>query len=80
VFLVRKKSNADGFMDEYYMMVVILTDMRGALTAPSMTHMLSLTYVVLVKSFFNKDCAFPVTSNRHDNIMLIDHQSTQFGV
>jgi hypothetical protein len=62
------------------MMVVIPTDSHCALTAPSMTCMPSLTYIVLVKIPINIDCAFSLTCKRYDNIILIDHQSTQFRV
>jgi len=62
------------------MMVVIPTDSRCALTAPSMTHMPSLTNILLVNFVFNIDCAFSLTGKRHDDIMWSDHQSTQFGV
>jgi hypothetical protein len=62
------------------MMVVILTDSRCALTAPSMICMPSLTYILLVYFVFNIDCMFSLTCKRHEDIMLINGQSIRFGV
>jgi len=62
------------------MMVVIHTDSRCALTAPSMTGTPSLTEIVLVNFVTNLDCALSIICKRQDNIRLINRQSTQFGV
>jgi hypothetical protein len=77
---VGKQSNVVGFVNECYMMVVIPTDLRCALTTPSMTRMPSLTDILLVNFVFNIDCAFSLTYKRHDDIMLIDRQSTRLVV
>ena len=74
------RSDVAGFVDECYMMVVIPTDLGYALTIPSMTRMPSLTNILLVNFVFNIDCAFSLRCRRNDNIMLIDRQSTWFGV
>jgi hypothetical protein len=77
---VEKQSYVVGSMDESYMMVVIPTDLRCALTAPSISCMLSLTYILLVNIAFNINCAVSLTCKRYDDIMLIDRQSTQFAL
>jgi hypothetical protein len=60
-------------MDEWNMMVVIHTDSRGAMTAPAMTRMSSLSKTLLANFIFSLD-------KRQDNILLISFQSTWFGV
>jgi hypothetical protein len=80
VHLVGKQSYLVSFVDECYMMVVIPPDSGCASTAPSMTSMPSLTDILLVHIAFNIDCVFALTCKRHDDIMLIDSQSTQCGV
>jgi len=62
------------------MMVGIHTDWRCALTAPLLTGMLSLTKILLVNFVSNLDCAISLICKRQDDIRLINHQSTQFGV
>jgi hypothetical protein len=62
------------------MMVVIHTDSRCAMTAPSMTHMSSLSETLLVNFFFDSDCAFSLIRKRQDDIVSISCQSTWFGV
>jgi len=62
------------------MMVVIPTDSRCALTPPSMTRMQSLIYILFVYFVYNTHCTLGLTYKRQDNIMLIDRQSTRFGV
>ena len=74
------QSGVAGFVDECYMMVVIPTDSRYALTIPSTTCMPSLTNILLVNFVFTIDCASSLRCRRHDDIMLIDRQSTWFGV
>jgi hypothetical protein len=62
------ESYAVGFMDECGMMVVVETDSPSALTALSMTHMISLTKIVLV--YFVTDIAFPLLLNSHLQIEI----------
>jgi len=74
------QSDVVGFVDECYMMVVIPTNSRCALTIPSMTRMPLLINILLVNFVFNIDCAFSLRCRRNDDIMLINRQSTWFGV
>jgi hypothetical protein len=74
------RSNVVGYMDECNMMVVIYTDSRCAMTAPSMTCMSSLSETLLVNFIFSLDCAFSLIRKRRDDIVLISCQSTLFGV
>jgi len=67
-------------MDECNMMVVIHTDSRCAITAPSMTPMSSLSETLGVNFIFSLDCAFSLIRKRQDDIVLISCQSTWFGV
>ena len=67
-------------MDESNMMVVIHTDSRCALTAPSTTCMSSLSETLLVNFVFILDCAFSHIRKRQDDIVLISRQSTWFRV
>jgi hypothetical protein len=71
---------AVGYVDQCNMMVVIPTNLSCALTTPCVTHMQLLTHILLENFVFNLDCAFSLTSKRQDNITLINHQSTLFGV
>jgi hypothetical protein len=73
-------SDVVGFLDECYVMVVIPTDSRYALRIPSMTCMPSLTDILLLNLVFNIDCTFSLRCKRHDVIMLINRQSSRFGV
>jgi hypothetical protein len=52
------RSNVVGRMDESNMMVVIHTDSRCAMTAPSMTSISSLSETLLVNFIFSLDCVF----------------------
>jgi len=67
-------------MDECNIMVVIHTDSRCAMTAPSMTGMLSLSETFLVNFIFSLDWALSLIRKRQDNIVSISCQSTLFGV
>jgi hypothetical protein len=67
-------------MDECNMMVVIHTDSRCAMTAPSMTRMSSLSETLLVNFILSLNCAFSLIHKRQDDIALINCQSTRFGV
>jgi len=67
-------------MDECNIMVVIHTDSRCAMTAPSMSSMSSLSEPVLVNFIFSLDCAFSLIRKRKDDIVLISCRSTLFGV
>jgi hypothetical protein len=62
------------------MMVVSPTDSRGVWTAPAMTRMPSVTNILLLNFVFNFNPAFELTGKRCNDIMLIDCQSTWFGV
>jgi len=62
------------------MMVVIHTDSRWAMAAPSMTPMSSLSETLLVNLSISLDCAFSHISQRQDDIALINCQSSWFGV
>jgi hypothetical protein len=74
------RSNVVGCMDEFNMMVVIHTDSRCAMTAPSMTCMSSLSETLLVNFIISLDCAFSLVRKRQYDIMLISCQATWFGV
>jgi len=74
------QSDIVGWMDDYEMMVVIHTHSCCALIAPSMTHMPSLTHILLVNFVSNLDCAFLLICKRQDDIRLINRQSTLFRV
>jgi hypothetical protein len=74
------RSNVVGCMDECNMMVVIHTDSRCAMTAPSMTHMSSQRETLLVNFIFSLDCTFSLIRKRQDDIVLNSCQSTRFGV
>jgi len=74
------RSNVVGCMDECNMMVVIHTDSRCAMTAPSMTCMSSLSETLLVNFIFSLDCAFSLIRKRQDDIVLNSCQSTFFGI
>jgi hypothetical protein len=80
VHRIGMQSDVVGFVDECCMMVVIPTDSRCVLTTPSMTRMPSLTNILLVNFVFNIDCVLSLNCRRHDDIMVIDCQSTWFGV
>jgi len=67
-------------MDKCNMMVVIHTDSRCAMTAPSTTRMSSLSETLIVNFIISLDCAFSLIRKRQDNIVLISCQSTWFGV
>ena len=73
-------SNVVGCIDECNMMVVIHTDSRCAMTAPSMTCMSSLSETLLVNFIFSLDCAFSLIRKRQDDIVLISCQLTLIGV
>jgi len=77
---VSTRSNVVGCMDECNIMVVIHTDSRCAITAPSMTRMSSLAETLLVNFIFSLDCALSLIRKRQDDIVLISCQSTLFGV
>jgi len=62
------------------MMVVIHTDLRCAMAAPSMTPMSSLSETLLANFIFSLDCAFSRIDKRQDDISLIHCQSSCFGV
>jgi len=74
------RSNVVGCMDECNMMVVIHTDSRCAMTAPSRTCMSSLSETLLVNFIVSLDCAFSLIRKRQDDFVLISSQSTCFGV
>jgi len=74
------QSDKVGCMDECNMTVGIHTDSRCALTAPSLTGTPSLTQILFVNFVSNLDCALSLICNRQEDIRLIYHQSTQFGV
>ena len=74
------RSNVVGCMAECIMMVIIHTDSRCAMTAPSMACMSSLSETLLVNFIFSLDCAFSLICKRQDDIVLISCQSTWFGV
>jgi hypothetical protein len=73
-------SDIVGCIDECNWMVVIHTDSRSALTAPCMTGTLSLSQTLLVNSVSDLHCVFSLICKTQDDIMLIDRQSTRFGV
>jgi len=54
------------------MMVVIHTDSRCALTAHSMTHVPSLTQILLANFVSNLDREFSLICKRQDDISLIN--------
>jgi hypothetical protein len=62
------------------MLVVIHTDWRCAMTAPSMTSTSSLSVTLLVNFIFSLDCTFSLVRKWQDDIALINRQSTWFGV
>jgi hypothetical protein len=62
------------------MMVVIHTDSRCAMTAPSLTRISSLSEALLVNFMFSLDCAFSHIRKRQDDIVFISCQLTLFGV
>jgi hypothetical protein len=74
------QSDVVGCMDECNMMVVIHTDSRGALTAPSMTRVPSLCETLQVNFILGLDCTVSLICKGQDDIALISCQSTQFGV
>jgi len=74
------QSDAVGSMDECNMMVGIHTDSHCALTAAPLAGTPSLTQILLVDFVSHLDCAFSLICERQDDIMLINRQSTQFGV
>jgi hypothetical protein len=74
------ESNVVGCMDECNIMVVIHTDLRCAMTAPSMTHMSSLSETLLVYCIFSLDCALSHIRKRQDAIFWISCLATVFGV
>jgi len=67
-------------MDECNMMLVIHTDSRCALTATSITPILSPSETLLVNFIASLDCAFSLICKRQDDNVLINCQSTWFGV
>jgi hypothetical protein len=67
-------------MAECNMLVVIHTDLRCAMTAPSMTCIPLLSETLLVNFIFILDCVFSLIRKRQDDIALISCQSTLFGV
>jgi len=74
------ESDVVGCMDECNMMVVIHPDLCCALTAPSMTHMPSLSETLVVNFISSLDYAFSLICRMQDDIALISLQSTQFGI
>jgi len=62
------------------MMVVIHTDSRCAIAAPSMTPMSSPSETLLVNFIFSLDSMFSRIRKRQDDIALINCQSYWFGV
>jgi len=62
------------------MVVGIHTDLRCALTAPSLTDMASLTQILLVHFVSNSDCVYSLICKRQDDIRLINRQSSQFAL
>jgi len=63
-------------MGECSMMVVIHLGLHCALTAPSMSSMTSLTYILRVNFVTNLDIAFSLNYNWQDDIEFIGSQST----
>jgi hypothetical protein len=63
------RSNVVGRMDGSNMIVVIHTDSRCAMTAPSMTRMSSLSETLLVNFIFSLDCVFSLIRKRQDYIV-----------
>jgi len=79
VHQVCAENSAVGGMDECSMAVVIQTDSYWALTAPSMTRMTSLTYILLVNFVTNLVFAFLLNSNWHKEIKYIGCLTAWFG-
>src|SRR5882757_3020405 len=73
-------SNVVGCMNEWNMMVVIHPDWRCEMTAPSMTHISSLSETLLVNFIFSLYGANSLIHKRQNHIVLISCQSTWFGV
>jgi len=65
--------NPVGWVDKCSMMVVIQTDSDWARTAPSMTSMTSLSYILLVYFVHTIPFAFSLNSNRHTETELIGY-------
>jgi hypothetical protein len=76
---VLTQSKVVGCIDKCNVMVVIHTDSRSALTAPSMPHMSSLSETFLVNFIFSLYWVFSLICKQHDDIVLINCQSTWFG-
>jgi len=62
------------------MMLVIHTDSRCAMTAPSTTCMSSPSEAMLVNIILSLDCAFSLIHKRQDDSLLISCPYTWFGV
>ena len=62
------------------MMVVIHTDLHGALTAPSITRIPSLSETLLVNFILSLDCMLSLICKRQEHNTLINCQSTRVGV
>jgi hypothetical protein len=62
------------------MMVVIHSDLRCPMTAPSMTHLSSLSETLLVNCICSLDCVFSLIHQTQDDVAFINSQSTWFGV
>jgi len=58
------------------MMVIIHRGSLGVLPAPSMTRMLSVTYILSVNFVSNLDFSFSVNLDRQDDIKFVGHLFT----
>jgi len=76
---VWSESYAAGHIDESSTIVIIRTGSHSRLTAPSMTQMTSLTYILLVQFVSNWICGFSLNSNRQHDIKFIHCLSPWFG-
>jgi hypothetical protein len=74
------QSDKVGGMDGCDLMVVIYMYWCWALTTPALTGMLSLTQILLVIFVSYSKCVSSHVSNSADDITLIHHQATHFGV
>jgi len=61
------------------MMIIIQTDLYRTLTAPSITPMTSLTYILLVNFVTNLVCAFLLNSNCNGAMEFIGRLAAKFG-
>jgi hypothetical protein len=73
------ESYAVGHMVECTMTVIIQTDSYQALTAPSIIHMTSLTWILLVNFVTNLVCAFSLNRNHKGALEFIGHHAAKFG-